>query len=106
MNGLIEALTVISLVGLVSGDPLPTGRMGEGHGQFHAFYQDLFNQKKHITCCHGKDCRPTQSRMHDDKYEVMINGRWHAVDKDAILPKVAPDWGAHICAGDPSREDP
>jgi hypothetical protein len=44
--------------------------------------------------------------MVDDHYEVMINGHWQTVDKDAIIPKSAPDGGAHICAGDPSNVDP
>jgi hypothetical protein len=85
---------------------LPSGRVGEGHGQLHSFYQGLFNKTKGVSCCHDKDCRPTQSRMVDDHYEVMINGQWQTVDKDTIIPKSAPDGGAHICAGDPSNVDP
>jgi hypothetical protein len=91
----------------------PTGPEGEGystpagHGQYHnGFYYGLFNNKKGVTCCHDKDCRPTSSRMYRDHYEVKINGVWQTVDPDAIIPKSAPDGGAHVCAGDPTTIDP
>jgi hypothetical protein len=96
---------VATVVTLISGD-LPTGHMGEAHGQYHQFYYGLFNVRKGVTCCHDKDCRPTQSRMIGDRYEVMLNGVWWRVELDTIIPKSAPDGGAHICAGDPSRDDP
>jgi hypothetical protein len=77
------------------------------HSAFHSgFYDGLFNQKKAITCCHNKDCRPTVSKMVGDHYEIKLNGHWMPVEKDTIIPKTAPDGGAHVCAGDPSSADP
>ena len=85
----------------------PQGFRGVGHDTNHGtFYWDLYNAKKKVSCCHQIDCRPTQSRMIDDHYEVMINGVWMKVDKDTIIPKSAPDGGAHVCAGDPTSVDP
>jgi hypothetical protein len=101
---LLTIMTAFASTALAA-DP-PSGRVGEAHGQFHWFYQGLFNNKKGVSCCHDKDCRPTQSRMINDHYEVMINGHWQTVDLDSIIPKSAPDGGAHICAGDPTTVDP
>jgi hypothetical protein len=84
----------------------PQGTRGEQHSEFHSFYEGLFNNKKNVSCCHDHDCRPTQSRMINDHYEVMINGNWIRVEDKAIIPKMAPDGGAHICAGDPTSLDP
>ena len=44
------------------------------------------------------DCRPTQSRMVGDHYEVKVDGEWMRVPSDKINNVVAPDGGAHVCA--------
>src|SRR5499427_1472605 len=44
------------------------------------------------------DCRPTQSRMVGDHYEVKVDGEWTPVPNDRINNVVAPDGGAHVCA--------
>jgi hypothetical protein len=44
------------------------------------------------------DCRPTQSRMVGDHYEVKVDGVWTPVPYDKINNAVAPDGGAHVCA--------
>src|SRR5437868_13877839 len=44
------------------------------------------------------DCRPTQSRMVGDHYEVKVDGEWIPVPNDKINNVVAPDGGAHVCA--------
>jgi hypothetical protein len=106
MKTLLSLAMLLFSTGAALSADHPTGNYGDGHGQFHSFYQGLFNKMKGVSCCHDKDCRPTQSRMVDDHYEVMINGHWEKVDKDAIIPFSAPDGGAHICAGDPSTVDP
>jgi len=74
------------------------------HQELHGFYQDLHN-KRGVTCCHNRDCRPTSFRDMGDHMEVMLNGKWIQVDPDKIVNKTAPDWGAHICAGDPTDYD-
>src|SRR6201984_1119675 len=50
------------------------------------------------TCCNLMDCRPTQSRMVGDHYEVKVDGEWTPVPNDKINNVVAPDGGAHVCA--------
>lgn len=98
--------TIIAASVMLASADMPTGKKGEGHGQLHGFYAELFNNQMRITCCNNKDCRPTQSRMVGDHYEIMINGVWRSVDQKWIIKKTAPDYGAHICAGDPSTSDP
>jgi hypothetical protein len=44
------------------------------------------------------DCRPTQSRIVGDHYEVKVDGEWTPVPNDRINNVVAPDGGAHVCA--------
>ena len=44
------------------------------------------------------DCRPTQSRIVGDHYEVKVDGVWTPVPYDKINNAVAPDGGAHVCA--------
>jgi len=77
-----------------------------GHSEFHQFYFGLYNSKKSVSCCHNQDCRPTQLRDNGNHMEVMLNGQWRGVKEDEIIPKTAPDWGAHVCAGDPTSADP
>src|SRR6201984_631355 len=50
------------------------------------------------TCCNLMDCRPTQTRMVGDHYEVKVDGEWTPVPNDKINNVVAPDGGAHVCA--------
>src|SRR5262249_62195469 len=47
------------------------------------------------SCCNLMDCRPTQSRMVGDHYEVKVDGAWTPVPYDKINNVVAPDGGAH-----------
>src|SRR5947208_13476444 len=48
------------------------------------------------SCCNLMDCRPTQSRMVGDHYEVKVDGEWMPVPNDKINNVVAPDGGAHV----------
>ena len=98
--------SIVFLTVMAFAEELPQGNRGERHAEMHGFYYDLFNNKKHVSCCHDQDCRPTQSRMHGDHYEVLINSVWMTVDKDTIINKSAPDGGAHVCAGAPTSQDP
>jgi hypothetical protein len=44
------------------------------------------------------DCRPTESRMVDDHYEVLVDGEWTRADPTVIQKLSAPDGGTHVCA--------
>jgi len=75
------------------------GRYGVGHDKWHRdFYSKLKRNDGRGPCCSLMDCRPTQSRMVGDHYEVKVDGAWMPVPYDKINNEVAPDGGAHVCA--------
>jgi hypothetical protein len=65
---------------------------------WHGFYSKLKRNDGQGSCCNMMDCRPTQSRMVGDHYEVKVDGEWTSVPNDKINNVVAPDGGAHVCA--------
>jgi hypothetical protein len=75
------------------------GYYGVGHDKWHqGFYSKLKRNDGQGSCCNLMDCRPTQSRMVGDHYEVKVDGVWTPVPHDKINNAVAPDGGAHVCA--------
>ena len=75
------------------------GYYGAGHHNWHqSFYSKLQRNDGQGSCCNMMDCRPTQSRMVGDHYEVKVDGQWTPVPNDKIKNVVAPDGGAHVCA--------
>jgi hypothetical protein len=75
------------------------GYFGVGHDRWHEdFYLKLNRNDGKGTCCNLMDCRPTQSRMVGDHYEVKVDGEWTPVPNDKINNVIAPDGGAHVCA--------
>src|SRR5262249_37385723 len=81
------------------------GYYGIGHDKWHRdFYSKLKRNDGRGSCCNLMDCRPTQSRMVDDHYEVKVDGAWTPVPYEKINNVVAPDGGAHVCA--PSQVGP
>jgi hypothetical protein len=75
------------------------GYYGVGHDRWHQdFYSTLKRNDGRGPCCSLIDCRPTQSRMIGDHYEVKVDGAWTPVPSDRINNVIAPDGGAHVCA--------
>lgn len=75
------------------------GHHGVGHESWHEnFYSTLMRKDTKTSCCNMSDCRPTESRMVGDHYEVKVDGAWVSVPKEAIQNISAPDGGAHVCA--------
>jgi len=75
------------------------GYYGAGRDKWHqGFYSNLKRNDGQGSCCNLMDCRPTQSRMVGDHYEVKVDGEWMPVPSDKINNVVAPDGGAHVCA--------
>jgi hypothetical protein len=75
------------------------GYYGVGHDKWHrGFYSTLKRNDGRGSCCNLMDCRPTQSRMVGDHYEVKVDGAWTPVPYDKINNVIAPDGGAHVCA--------
>ena len=72
------------------------GYYGGGHDKWHQnFYSKLKRNDGQGSCCNVMDCRPTQSRMVSDHYEVKVDGEWVPIPNDKINNVVAPDGGAH-----------
>jgi hypothetical protein len=85
----------------------PEGRHGVGHENWHAdFYSRLIRKDTRTSCCNLTDCVPTQSRMVDDHYEVLVEGEWTKVPREAIQNVTAPDGGAHVCFPKPNSYYP
>jgi hypothetical protein len=75
------------------------GHHGVGHDNWHeGFYSKLVRKDTKTSCCNLADCRPTESRMVGDHYEVKVDGNWLSVPKETIQNVTAPDGGAHVCA--------
>ena len=52
------------------------GYYGAGHDKWHqGFYSNLKRNDGQGSCCNLMDCRPTQSRMVGDHYEVKVELR-------------------------------
>ena len=74
------------------------GYYGADHDKWHQGFYSKLKRNDGGSCCNLMDCRPTQSRMVDDHYEVKVDGVWMPVPFDKINNVVAPDGGAHVCA--------
>ena len=83
----------------------PRRYFGVSHDRWHSGFYDHLLQKDGSSCCNHTDCRPTQSRVVGDHYEVKVDGRWVPVRENQILNMVAPDGGAHVCAPHQIEED-
>jgi hypothetical protein len=74
------------------------GYYGAGHDKLHQGFYSQLRRNDGGSCCNLMDCRPTQSRVVGDHYEVKVDGVWTPVPYDKINNVVAPDGGAHVCA--------
>ena len=79
---------------------------GEGHKSFHSWYQTLKQPQTGMSCCSGRDCRPTSVRRGNESIEVEVDGEWIPVPRDRILDVPSPDLGAHVCAAETARSWP
>ncbi len=98
-NSLLILLCVMVIASLPTVSFGQDGHHGVGHDSWHEnFYSTLIRKDTKTSCCNLSDCRPTQSRMVKDHYEVKVDGAWLQVPKEAIQNVAAPDGGAHVCA--------
>ena len=74
------------------------GYYGVGHEKWHQGFYSKLRRNDGGLCCNLMDCRPTQSRIVGNHYEVKVDGVWTPVPYDKINNVVAPDGGAHVCA--------
>ena len=95
----IAALGIALSVFLCLGAAAQDRYHGAGHDRWHQdVYSKLRRNDGQGSCCSVMDCRPTQSRMIGDHYEVKVDDEWVPVPNDKINNVVAPDGGAHVCA--------
>src|ERR1700720_1619376 len=52
------------------------GHYGLGHDKWHESFYSTLKRDDGGSCCDLMDCRPTQSRMIGDHYEVKGDGAW------------------------------
>lgn len=105
MNLLVHSAPMLVLLFSITA-AAQEGQNGVGHAQWHDdFYWRLLRNDTRTSCCSLADCRPTQSRMIGDHYEVKVDGAWTSVPKNSILDIQAPDGGAHVCASKQEGSD-
>jgi hypothetical protein len=75
-----------------------SGGHGQGHSEFHDWYESLRIPGTNFSCCNDEDCRPTKSRMVGRDVQVIIDGEWVTVPPNKIVREPSPDLGAHVCA--------
>lgn len=116
------ALALALLVGSASAadrlltPPLrPQGFAGVGHAENHAHYDGLRNPGG-MSCCNGRDCRPTIARNVSGFWEVMVNGEWRSdfdgqrvlsdawlkMEQQRLRQPITGRWNteAHVCASE------
>src|SRR5690349_12182095 len=54
------------------------------------------------SCCSIADCRPAESRIVGDHYEVFIDGKWLRVPPELILPQADNPTGRAVVCWTPS----
>src|SRR5215831_6158812 len=52
------------------------GYYGAGHDKWHQGFYSQLRRNDGGSCCNLMDCRPTQSRIIGDHYEVKVDGVW------------------------------
>ena len=90
--------SAVSVFLYVSAARAQEGYYGMGHDKWHQGFYSTLKRNDGGSCCNLMDCRPTQSRMVGDHYEVKVDGAWTPVPPDKINKVIAPDGGAHVCA--------
>ena len=97
LDTLLALLAVIFTAFVIAAPVSAQGRHGDGHDALHHWYQSLQDGNGR-SCCSNLDCRPTQSRDHAGRIEVLVDGEWTPVPPDKILARASPDMGSHVCS--------
>ena len=51
----------------------------------HDWFQSLKQPNTGSGCCSIADCRPYDSRIVNDHYEILFNNRWYLVPQEVVL---------------------
>jgi hypothetical protein len=89
---------------------LPTAALAQHqHPPEHADLHNQFYQKLkrpdvppnlpawQKSCCSDRDCRPTEARYKDGRWEFLRRGQWTPVPPEKIVDDHPPDMQAHVC---------
>lgn len=96
----------VALVCLSISQPaMSQGRHGQGHDELHHWYLTLKDWQGR-PCCNMQDCRPTISRIRNQRVEVMVDGEWIEVPPHKILSQSSPDARTHVCSPGPESNYP
>jgi hypothetical protein len=68
---------------------MPSPTFGLSSDKWHQDFYLKLRRNDGGLCCNLMDCRPTQSRMVGDHYEVKVDGEWMAVPNDKITVVMA-----------------
>ena len=83
------------------------GYYGVGHDKWHqGFYSKRKRNDGQGSCCNLMDCRPTQSRMVGDHYEVKVDGAWTPVPFRASVGSTHISHTRTNCFFDPTKVFP
>lgn len=51
-----------------------------------------------VSCCSGKDCKPTRAELREDGWWAVVGGKWTPVPWSKVLPTdLAGDGRSHVC---------
>jgi hypothetical protein len=82
MRRFILAAMITSLTQAASGAPPE-----DADPALAPWFNDLRQPWTNALCCSMADCRPTESRVRGDHYEVFVGGEWRVVPDDKVLQR-------------------
>jgi hypothetical protein len=77
LNGLAELALVRATAAPPAGQPIDP--------EMHKWYESLKQPNTGIGCCSVADCRPYDSRVVGNHYEILDHGKWRPVPDNVVL---------------------
>lgn len=120
---LLGTVIMLALIGLLyapvrADEPCQLGDWMCDHDKYHnsGFYPNLKRDKDDFSCCSDADCRPSQVRIVQGEYFVLVDRKWCPFDEGKIasykppkgLPLEHPKdvWStAHVCSTDGRKRE-
>src|ERR1041385_6195214 len=78
----IVAVMLFELVAVAQAAPPPDLPFDP---EMHQWFSSLKQPNTGISCCSIADCRPYDSQMSGDHYEIRIHGQWWPVPNNVVL---------------------
>jgi hypothetical protein len=96
-------IRVIVITGLVFGSTAHAQPPPDADPALAPWFESLRQPGTHASCCSISDCRPTESRMDGDRYEVLIEGKWISVPPSKVLQRYDNPVGQAIVCWTPQQ---